>query len=177
MKKIKIALFLSFALTSTVFAQQYGYNKGDKLLNLGVGVNSYYDSGLPLSISFEQGVTDKISVGGGVDYLSNKYKLGDGLFFKFTALYFGARASYHVNELLKVKNEKIDLYGGITAGYRSFTWKDNYNNSTLGNSYGSGVFFGGYIGGKYFFSDRLGGFTELGAAGSTNARVGLALKL
>lgn len=167
-------MLLALAFNAT--AQEFGYNKGDKLLNLGVGVNSYYNGGIPLSVSFESGITDQISVGAGVDYLSNKYEVESNASFKFTAIYFGARASYHVNELLNLDNEKVDLYAGATVGYRSFTWKDNYSNSSLKNSYGNGIFFGGFIGGKYFFTERLGAFAELGAAGSTNAKVGLALK-
>ena len=175
MIKIKMVFLFSVVLASQAYAQEYGYNKGDKLVNVGVGVNSYYSGGIPLSISYEQGITDQISVGAGIDYLSDKYKAGSAS-YKFTALYFGARASYHVNELLNINNEKIDLYAGATAGYRTFTWKNSYSNGTLGDSYGNGFFFGGYIGAKYFFTTRIGAFTELGAAGSTNGRLGVALK-
>ncbi len=37
-----------------------GYEKGDKLLNIGVGVNSYYGSGFPIGASFEIGIRDAI---------------------------------------------------------------------------------------------------------------------
>jgi hypothetical protein len=173
MKKCVLS-FLFFILTITgLSAQNGGYKKGDKLLNLGIGVNSYYDGGIPFGASFEAGITDAISVGGNFDYLSSKYSTSS---FRFTAIYFGARGSYHFNELLNIKNEKADLYGGVTLGYRSFNWKDTYNGASLGNSFGSGVFAGGYIGGKYFFGSSIGAFAELGAIGSTNGRVGIALK-
>ena len=175
MKKNTLFLFL-IVMACNASAQEYGYSRGDKLLNIGVGVNSYYSGGIPLSASFETGITDQISVGVGVDYLSNKYNVGSDASYKFTALYFGARASYHVNELLNINNKKVDLYGGATVGYRNFTWKDNYSNGSLSDSYGSGVFLGGFIGGKYYFTQRIGAFTELGAAGSTNGRLGVALK-
>jgi len=169
MKIINI-LTLLFFTTTTSFAQQNGgYKKGDKLLNIGIGVNSFYSGGVPIGASYEQGITDNISVGVNADYLSNDYRS-----FKFTAIYFGVRASYHFNELLKIQNEKIDLYGGPTLGYRSFSWKDA--NQNLGDNYGSGVFFGVYIGGKYYLSDKIGLFTELGSIGSTNARIGVAFK-
>lgn len=148
---------------------------GDKLLNVGIGVNSYYRGGIPFGASLEFGVTDAISVGGNVDYLSSNYGAGSG--FKFTALYFGARANYHFNEILKIESDKVDVYGGLTLGYRSFSWKDNYENDLLGGSYGSGVYLGGLVGGKYYFSNNIGAFLELGAIGSTNARIGVAFKL
>jgi hypothetical protein len=174
MKKIGVlccALFFSLLAG----AQNGGYAKGDKLLNVGVGINSYYSGGIPLGASFEVGITDDISVGGNVDYLSYKYKtLGN---FKFTALYFGARGSYHFNTLLNIDNEKVDLYGGVTLGYRVFSWKDDYSGEGLKSSYGSGLYLGILAGGKYYFASNIGAFAELGAIGSTNARIGVAFKL
>jgi hypothetical protein len=158
-------------------AQNGGYAKGNKLLNIGIGVNSYYNGGIPFGASFEVGVTDEISVGGNFDYLSNKYS-GYGYSWKFTALYIGARGSYHFNELLNINNEKIDLYGGATIGYRSFKWKDNFDESyySVGGTYGNGVYVGAFAGGKYYFNSKIGAFVELGAIGSTNARLGIGFK-
>lgn len=177
MKKIKLTVVLCVLFGSVSSAQESGYKKNDLLLNLGIGVNSSYYGGIPLSVSLETGSTDQISVGVSFDYLSDKYSAGALSSYKFTALYFGARASYHVNELLNLNSEKIDLYGGITVGYRSFKWKDSYSNNTLSDRYGSGIFFGGHIGGKYYFTQTIGAFTEVGATGSTNMRLGLAFKL
>lgn len=169
--KIKITFILLLATSTSLFAQQNGtFSKQDKLLNIGIGVNSSYDGGIPIGASFEKGISNNISVGVNADYLANDY-----LSYKFTAIYFGVRASYHVNELLKINSEKIDLYGGPTLGYRSFSWKDTDQN--LGDSYGSGLFLGAYIGGKYYLSSKIGLFAEIGAIGSTNARIGLAFKL
>lgn len=176
MKKTNLLLVI-FATSSLIgMAQKGGYAKKDNLLNFGVGVNSYYDNGIPLGASFEKGITDVISVGANVDYVSSKYNYGSGYSYKFTTLYFGARGSYHVNELLNMDNEKIDLYGGATIGFRSFKWKDTYSDESLSGSYGSGIYFGAFIGGKYYFSSKVGAFVELGAIGSTNARVGAGFK-
>lgn len=173
MKKLSVlagALFLSMV----VFAQNGAYSKGDKLLNIGVGLNSYYSGGIPVGASFELGITEDISVGVNVDYLSHKYK-GYGADWKFTALYIGARGSYHFNTLLNINNEKVDLYGGAALGYRSFKWNDG-DVEGLKNSYGSGVYFGVFAGGKYYFTNNIAGFAELGAIGSTNVRLGVAFK-
>ncbi|MGF1924709.1 MAG: hypothetical protein ACQUHE_11065 [Bacteroidia bacterium] len=168
--KILITSILVVLTTTTLLAQKNGaYSKEDKLLNIGIGVNSFYDGGIPLGASYEKGITDDISVGVNADYLSNDY-----LSFKFTAIYVGVRASYHFNNLLKIEKDNIDLYGGPTLGYRSFSWKDAAQN--LGDNYGSGIYLGAYIGGKYYLNDKLGLFAELGSIGSTNARIGLAFK-
>lgn len=173
MKKAIFLFFAMMAIGSLSFAQNGAFNNGDKLLNIGVGVNSYYSGGIPVGASFEVGVTDAISVGGGVDFLSSNYGGGN----KFTAIYLGARANYHFNEVLNITSDKVDVYGGLSLGYRSFTWKDNYNNDLLGKSYGSGVYLGALVGGKYYFTENVGAFLELGAIGSTNARIGVAFKL
>jgi hypothetical protein len=152
----------------TSFAQN-AFQKGDQLVNVGLGANSYYSGGIPLGASYEKGITDEISVGGNFDYLGHKY-----LSFKFTAIYFGARGSYHFNKLLKIDNNKLDLYGGATLGYRSFSWSDD--GQGLGDNYGSGVFLGLYAGGRYYFGNGIGAFAELGAIGSTNAKLGITFK-
>lgn len=170
MKIITTLILVVFTTTTTLLAQQNGgYKKEDKLLNIGIGVNSFYDGGIPIGASYEKGITNNISVGVNADYLSSDFSS-----FKFTAIYFGVRASYHVNELLKIENDKIDLYGGPTLGYRSFSWKDTDQN--LGDNYGSGLFLGAYIGGRYYLNNKIGLFTELGSIGSTNARIGITYK-
>lgn len=176
MKKNLILFLLAgcfMLLSGSAFAQ---YEKGDKLLNVGIGVNSYYNGGIPFGASFEVGVTDEISVGGSIDYLSHNYGNFAGDDWRFTALYIGARGSYHFNELLNLSNEAIDIYGGLTLGYRNFSWSDSRFGSGLGNSYGSGVFLGIYAAGRYYFSEKVGAFLEVGAVGSTNAKLGVAFK-
>lgn len=174
MKKIVLALSVIFSLTSNLQAQNGAFANGDKLLNIGVGVNSAYQRGIPLGASFEVGITDAISVGANVDYLSSNYKFGSSK-LNFTTIYLAARASYHFNNLLKIQNEKIDVYAGASVGYRIFSWSDNANNG-LGNAYGSGVYLGVHVGGKYYFTEKIGAFVEVGDVGSTNARVGVALR-
>ena len=157
-------------LTTSFKGFSQAYKKGDKLLNLGIGVNSYYGTGLPLGVALEVGITDAISVGGQVDYASGS--LGSG--YGFTALYFGGRGSYHLGEVLKINNDKLDVYAGLGLGYRSFSWKDGYNG--FGYDYGNGLSFNYFIGGRYYFTDKIGGLLELGYSGVSNARVGVTLK-
>lgn len=157
------------------YTAQAQYAKGDKLLNLGIGVNSYYNGGIPLSASFEVGVTDAISVGAGFDYLNYNYRIG-GAKYGFSILYIGARGSYHFNELLNLSIEELDLYGGASVGFRSFNWKDNSPNSGLGGSYDNGVFLGIHVGARYYFKPSIGAFLEVGAGGSSNAKLGVAFR-
>ncbi|GHN03113.1 hypothetical protein WSM22_46020 [Cytophagales bacterium WSM2-2] len=153
---------------------QAQYRKNDKLLNLGFGLNSYYNGGIPLSASFEVMLTDELSAGGGLDFVSYHYGYL-GYNYGFTAFYLGGRVSYHFNKVFNINDRSWDIYGGASLGIRTVSWTDNFNNHPTGQ-YGSGLFLGIYAGARYYFSPKVGGFLELGALGSTNARLGVAFK-
>lgn len=153
----------------------FGYEKGNNLLNIGVGLSSYY-YGNPIGASFEVGVDKDISVGGQIDYNSGNY--GDYYYnssrWRYTAMYIGARGSYHFNRILNLNTQKADLYAGLGLGYRSFRWSDaNYGS---GYDYQSGLFLNYFIGGRYYFSNKVGAFVELGYTGLSSSRIGLAVK-
>jgi hypothetical protein len=172
----KLVLVLVVGLVSLGYHEASAqFTKGDNLLNIGIGVNSYYSGGIPLSASYEYGITEDISIGAGIDYLSHRYNFGSSR-YGFTAVYLGFRGSYHFNNLIKHNVKELDLYAGATLGYRSFGWKDDSSGLNLGNTYGSGLFFGAHAGARYFFKPSFGGFLELGAGGSSNARLGVAFK-
>lgn len=171
MKKLLTFCFLLAVLLTTSFKGfSQAYKKGDKFLNATVGINSYYSTGVPLGASYEVGITDAISVGGQADYASGNYGSGLG----FSAFYVGARGAYHLAEILKINSDKVDVYAGLGLGYRSFSWKDGYNG--VGYSYGNGLNFNYFVGGRYFFSDNIGAVLELGYSGLSNARLGLTFK-
>lgn len=175
-KKLLGVLVLVATFYSTAHAQ-LKFKKLEGLLNLGLGVNSYYNGGIPISATYEMGVTPEITVGGGIDYLSHNYNYNYNRYASFTAIYIGARGSYHFNELFKIKDDRFDVYAGVSLGYRSFSWKDNsYYYYGANSNYGSGIYLGVHAGGRYYFSKRAGAFLELGALGSTNARVGVTLR-
>jgi hypothetical protein len=159
------------------------FNKGDQLLNVGIGIGSPffgsgYSSSLPVnpSISFEKGITDKISVGGQVAYASSKYDVdlpGTNYSFKQNAFYIGARGSYHLNELLEL-DPKFDVYGGASLGYVIVSVS---NNQGFNGTTGSGIGFGLFAGGKYNLSNTTGLFAELGYQSLGLLNIGVSFKL
>ncbi|MCE7862868.1 MAG: hypothetical protein DYG99_04915 [Bacteroidetes bacterium CHB5] len=173
MKKLVFLVVVGLVSVSSYQASAQ-FTKGDNLVNLGVGINSYYNGGIPIGASYEYGITEDISVGVGVDYLSHRYNYGASR-YGFNIFYLGARGSYHFNRLLNLNVEELDIYGGAQLGYRSFTWKDSFGGSA-GDTYESGLFFGIHAGARYYFKPGLGAFLELGAGGSGNARLGVAFK-
>ncbi|MGA0555909.1 hypothetical protein ACO2Q8_04595 [Larkinella sp. VNQ87] len=174
MKKIFSSLLvmsLLFVGTKS-FAQ---YQKGDKLLNAGIGLSSYYGGGLPIGASFEVGVTDEISVGAQIDFYTWGYNFG-GYKWRYTFVPVAVRGSYHVNELLNLNNDKLDLYGGLALGYYISSYRDNSGYSGFyDNAYGNQVLFGLHIGGRYYFKPNLGGFAEVGY-GVSALKLGVAFK-
>jgi hypothetical protein len=67
MKKLLLSLMVFVFVLTQLVAQESTFQKGDKALNLGIGIGStlysgsYYKSGIPpISASFEVGVADGI---------------------------------------------------------------------------------------------------------------------
>lgn len=164
MKKLLSSLFIVTLLTfSSEGVMAQAYQKGDKLLNVGIGFGGYYNGvgygagGVPIGASFEYGITDQISVGAQADFYSRNLGLGLGSDYRVTIIPIAIRGSYHVNELLNLDNDKIDLYGGLQLGYTIA----NVNYAGYGGSSGD-VLFGVHLGGRYYFKPNLGAFAELG---------------
>jgi hypothetical protein len=160
------------------------YNSGVNLVNIGIGVGtpffgSGYSASLPVNptVSYERGITDAISVGGQLSYASYKYSFSDGYIannysIKYSATYIGARASYHLSQLLSIP-DKFDLYGGASVGYVVVGASDNQGNAAiLGSAFGVG----GFAGGKYYFSSSTAVYAELGYQSLSYLNIGIAFK-
>ena len=171
-KSLYLLVGILIMMVSVASAQ---FGKGDKLWNIGIGLNSPYNGGVPLHTSFEVGINDFLSVGGNIDFLSYRYRTGAGT-YGFSAFYMGARVSYHFNELFKLTIDELDIYGGGSIGYRSFTWRDDNSLTNTGSAYGSGAYLGVHAGARWYFTPGFGVFLEAGAGGSSNGRGGIVLR-
>jgi hypothetical protein len=157
MKKILLLVVFSTILSIQSQAQ---YDKGDFLLNAGIGLGYYYAGGVPLLVSGEWLVTDKISVGPYLGYTTWNY----GYFandYRYTFLDFGARGSYHFSELFGITNEKVDIYGGVFLGFLVSSYAGP-GGSAYNDVYGGGLRTGLHAGARYYFSPKVAGYGELG---------------
>ncbi len=180
MKKFHFSFLLVLALLiGTQSFAQLAVDKGTKFLNAGVGVGGGYgygglggfggyNRGVLLGASFEAGVYKNITVGGFVDYR----RLNFGSNYGVNYIYLGARGSYHFNELLNLSTNQADLYAGIGLGYLIA----NYDDAYFGGYNGGGVFLPIHIGGRYFFTETIGGFAEVGSS-SAPLKLGVTFKL
>ncbi|QNF35273.1 hypothetical protein HUW51_22075 [Adhaeribacter swui] len=177
MKKISVLLFCLVALFTFSQAQAQTPVK-NKYLNAGIGLAAYTAGGVPIGASLEVDYKNNISIGGFVDYARYGYKAA-GYRWNYNFLYFGARGSYHLGELMKdldINDSKFDPYVGASLGVRTAWYSDNdeYDND-FNSPYNSGLFLGIHVGSRYMFSEKLGGFAEVGY-GVSALRLGITAK-
>lgn len=145
MKKIVTLLFLlSFGFIN---AQKAFTGKGDIRVNVGANIQ---DGGSGIQGSVDFGLGENFSFG----FVSN-YLLGvdnfNGFYGSHPTPYtdykpefkdrFDAKARINANLSSVIGVEQLDIYPGLSLGLKNF---------------------GGHIGGRYFFTDGFGVFTEIG---------------
>lgn len=185
MKKVVITLFAAI-LALQLSAQESLFNKGDKALNLsiGLGTGALYSSGtssmLPVSASFEVGIVDGIAdvgsvgIGGYIGYTAYKVDyswFGGNYGWKYSNTIIGARGTFHYPFI-----EKLDTYGGLILGYNIVSAKEygDFANAWP-DATSSYAVFSPFVGGKYYFSENFAGLVELGY-GIAYLNVGVAFK-
>jgi len=180
MKKFLFRKILVVFLTLVGFswgasAQTDAFNKGDMIINAGVGIGRYIsyplfsNKILPISGSFEYSVTDLfdgkggIGIGGYVAYTSFGDK--EGLNVTVSDLIIGPRGIFHYQFI-----ENLDTYAGFMVGYdvKSFP-KSNYNLP------GSELYTTFFIGARLYITKNIGVFGELGY-GVSPLQLGLCYK-
>ena len=186
--KTKVLLLAIMFAIGFLRVDAQSVTKGDKVLNLGIGLGSpmysgsYYSMTVPpISASLEFVIKDDlfnnkgaIGIGGYVGYSANKseYTYGSETYgWKYSNLIIGPRGYLHYNFL-----DKLDTYAGLMLGYWISSEKE-YGTIQAGYDAGSwgGFISSFYIGGRYFFSDKFAGMLELGS-GITYLNIGVALK-
>ena len=164
MKKLIIALVLVVGISK---ASAQSFEKGTSVLQLGIGFGG--DFGTPFGLGYEYGISDKIGIGAYVGYGSKKDSFF-GYDVEYKSVLVGAKGNYHFYQ-----TDKFDAYGGAFLGFNSqsatvsgstpFTATDD-----------SGVLLGLNAGARYYFTDSLAAFAEVGF-GLAIVNVGLAYKL
>jgi len=185
--KTKIVLTTVLCLFAIIGlnAQSLTFDKGNHVLNLNIGIgNARYSSGAtssvpPISASYEIGVVNNvfdkasIGVGGYLGYTSAKWDFGGGYTWKSTDIIIGVRGALHYPLV-----DKLDTYAGLMIAYdinSETTTGDYFGLGTGTTSYG-GLFLPGFVGARYFFSDKFAGMAELGW-GIAYLNLGVAIKI
>ncbi|MCX7984055.1 MAG: hypothetical protein N3A63_04020 [Bacteroidetes bacterium] len=176
MKRI-LFLIIVVGLVASFSQAQIAYKQGDLVISgmLGLGgvAGLYGEAGMPpISASVDYGYNENISIGALVGIATSEESYFWGGKWKYTYTIIGARGQYHYDFL---KNSNIDTYGGIMIGYNivSSSWEGP---GVGAGSSGSYLLYGGFIGGRYYFTPNLAGQLELGY-GMGYLTLGIAYKL
>ncbi len=172
-------MVVMFVVNNTSFLAQ-SFDKGTVAINAGVGffssIGYYSGSGVTrtpvISLSGEYCV-DKVGpgtlgIGLAFGYQSAAYTYNYGGYYykdRWATTLFGLRGTYHPEVL---NSEKYDVYGAIQLSFDhfgySFSTNDPYYNSVL---YGRNTL-SNYVrpyfilGGRYYFTNTIGAFAEIG---------------
>ena len=153
------------------------FGVGTHALNLGIGLGSRYGYGNgllgggsssvspALSLSYEQGILalgpGVLGVGVFAGYQGASYDLGGGDKWKYTDLMVTLRGAFHYPV-----TPKFDAYGGLGLGVRRLgsAWSGPAGSlfQGAGDVSSTDLTTGLFVGGRYFFTERLGAFAELG---------------
>jgi hypothetical protein len=162
---LSLACVIGLVLSGTnAFAQKY--QKGDIILNPGIGLGYYYGTGsyanfaAGFSINAEFScILDDIAIGPYFAITKRNYDYG-AYDYDYTFIDFGARGTYHFGRLLKVKNENFDPYAGVFLGFVATS--DNYDGNSTYDPYDGRAQGGVYAGARWFFTEKFGAFGEVG---------------
>jgi opacity protein-like surface antigen len=193
MKKVFIlSIVFVIAFSSPLFAQKTNTSwngKGTVVVNAGYGIGSIWKqlfklSGTkvsatgPLALGFEYGVSEKIGVGVQLSYskITGTTPISSYISTEtLTAFNALARANYHF-----AKSDKFDPYVGIGLGFGSFKYvykdTDPAGNPTSTFGIPGSFVFSGALGARYFFTNQIGVYTEVGYLSGSVVQVGLVAK-
>jgi hypothetical protein len=189
-KKLIAFVVVFLCSASFVVNAQNIFSKGDRAVNIGLGIGSYYGgTGYsstipPLSVSFEQGIIDglldgkgSIGVGGYLGYSANKWETsagGDTYGYKYSYMMIGARGAFHYQFV-----DKLDTYTGLLLGYNvvgSKLYGDGMGGIDTGSATGSGIGYSAFLGARYHFSDQFAAYGEIGY-GISALELGISIRL
>ena len=192
LSKVFFVLVLAVLATGGVFAQEWydsyapGITDNKLFINAGSGFGPTggFNMGLPpisASVDFKLPISLPITVGGIVVFTTWKYSTSAGIpnsniDVTYMNFGFGGRGMYHFNFL-----KNLDAYAGATLGYVYQNASVRYGSAydTIPKTSYTGAPFllwGSNIGARYFFTNLIGVYLELGYSGLHFANTGVSLK-
>jgi outer membrane immunogenic protein len=163
---ILTTLVIILSANSTYSQTTTSVNKNQ--LNIGVGLSSW---GVPIYIGIDHSVHPDFTIGGEFTYRSYREKW-NSKYYSHNVMGFSGNVNYHFNTLLSIPR-KWDFYAGLNIGF--FVWgsPNDYN-----GHHNSGLGLGGQIGGRYYFSNKIGINLEFGGGNAfSGGKIGITIKL
>jgi hypothetical protein len=124
----------------------------------------------PISVSVDFKVSETMPITIGATGMFSTWRwTNPWVDITYSNIGIGARAMYHFNFA-----RNLDTYAGITLGWVFQTVSGNALHTVRGNSF---FLWGGNIGVRYFFTDSIGVYSELGWSGLQYVSAGLTVKM
>lgn len=163
-------LLLTIVLLAGVICS-YGQNPlsvGKAQLNAGFGFSGW---GVPVYLGLDFGASRDFTLGGELSFRSYRDDY-NGVGYGHSIIGVSGNANYHFNTVLNIPSA-WDFYGGLNLGFYSWTSSSDYP-----GNHTSGVSLGAQIGGRYYFSHKVGLNLELGGGNAfSGGKIGLTFKL
>lgn len=166
MKQILVVFILLVTFKST-----YAQNPlavGSNQLNIGVGLSEW---GVPVYIGLDHGLSRDFTIGGELSYRSYKENWKNNPYtHNITGI--SGNINYHFNHVLNMPKD-FDLYAGANLGF--YIWSSP---NTYDGTHSSGFNVGAQIGGRYYFSNKVGINLEAGGGNAfSGGKLGITVKL
>lgn len=201
MKNVLLSLMFITTVSVVNHSQAQAFDMGNKVFSVGYGFpnlnkslfKSYEDyadfkvTGYgPLHLKFEYGISERVGIGLSINHVSSAVSYKDSSLnsmgnmqtydykMKWNSTKFNARVNYHFSN-----SDVFDAYVGVGFGYGFSGAKWTTNDPDADNLSFKSVLPIGFettLGGRYYFSDQLGAYAEVGLAKSV-VQFGLVLKL
>lgn len=137
-------------------------------LNAGFGISGW---GVPVYLGLDYGAAKDFTIGGELSFRSYSDNYS-GLGYSHNIMGISGNGNYHFNSLLNL-SEKFDFYAGLSLGYYAWTSPSDYP-----GNHTSGLGLSAQVGGRYYFSRRVGLNLELGGGNVfSGGKIGLTFKL
>jgi len=169
--KKALLVFALLFISSLVFSQN-PLPKGNTQLNVGVRLSRW---GIPVYLGVDHGIHQDVTIGAELSYREYKEKWNNKNFYydcnhRITG--FSGNANYHFNSLLNIQ-PKWDFYAGLNLGF--YVWSSP---SLYEGGHSSGLDLAGQIGGRYYFTDKVGLNLEFnGENAFTGGKIGATIRL
>ncbi|MEM6803677.1 MAG: hypothetical protein AAF696_19895 [Bacteroidota bacterium] len=180
-----IAIVLSLFFLPVHELEAQAFEQGGLSISPGINIGGlgFYGngSGLPVVLSGEYGILDFLGAGPYVGFVN--YSFGSGASkYSYRFITFGVRGDFHYSALLEevldanLNSDKLDLYVALLLGYQTTSYSGpdgSIFRGAFNNRGNSGL----AIGGRYYFSEKLGVFVEAGRILYGSLNLGLSLKI
>jgi hypothetical protein len=168
MKKSLILIAIALIFISGKAFSQSPLPVGNTQLNVGLGLSNW---GVPFYIGLDYSVHKDITIGAEFSY-RGYHERWDSKYYDHSIMGFSGNGNYHFNSLLDI-SQRWDFYAGLNLGFYVWSSPNDYY-----GKHNSGLGFGSQIGGRYYFTDKVGLNLEFGGGNAfSGGKIGLSVKL